>query len=864
MRRGDEIDATLAKHFAWSFVRPEDTADIAERLRAAGDAASGSDGTRLRSNGSSAGPADSHAIARGASAPASVRPAPELPAASVNDAEVARSRERARGACRSIARAVAEAWAITDDEASARATKRLLVRADRLGIELVGMDAHSTEAVRLLRLLVRHGPKLTRRQRERAQTVATMLPLDHMETAELVVEIARAADRDMADALLSDDPDEEWAPVVGDEDALAARLADVIDSGPSHACRSVAVDLLSVLTRREAALGALRRALRLPSFAVRARALRALAMARPCAAAEEDLVHVLRDLVAHAPPDAFQDDQHEEDERMLAEAVLTALAHVQPPEAEEALLDLIDAEHDAVWLDAGWATEALAVAFPDTAATMVDHWLKCARGHERARALAALRRLPTQMAEPRLRLAASDPALLVREGARRQWLERFERSCPIGATDVPGADLLLAAPSDRFVARLGVMQGRVREARLAMARALLAEAPDREALALLLQLVGDEAESGEPSFASRDVPVGDKPGDGGWAATVVRRFGALGVEGLCALAARFCEPESFGWMRRLGNLVEREIIAQEDAAPLRALAARHVGSTDAGRVDDSLRVLALVGAPPELLDRVLALALDDDLGASEARGLMVSWPDRTIDARLASEMALALAERDWTRLRYAAWLALERGAPAARVIAQRVLEVAEGEPDAIDAAVECARHLRDAGTLDDAWAFAALRRPESPIFAVAARACKRDDGAVRAALEAALSSPARGGASAVQAAVALLHADPGISPRDRRLVAVLESAAACERAELVHAMCARGGPLSVVGPQLEELLVSSDPSVTGALVGVALWLKSPKARALLRGVLPRVIDVELRVDIEEALGSLPEPYWAEG
>jgi hypothetical protein len=142
-----------------------------------------------------------------------------------------------------------------------------------------------------------------------------------------------------------------------------------------------------------------------------------------------------------------------------------------------------------VWLDAGWATEALAVAFPDTAATMVDHWLKCAKGYERIRALAALQRLPGEMAEPRLRLAASDPALAVREGARRQWLERFERSCPVGAADVLSAELLQAPPSERFGPRLAVMQGRVREARLAMARALLAEAPDREALVLLLQLV---------------------------------------------------------------------------------------------------------------------------------------------------------------------------------------------------------------------------------------------------------------------------------------------------------------------------------------------------------------------------------------
>jgi hypothetical protein len=566
-------------------------------------------------------------------------------------------------------------------------------------------------------------------------------------------------------------------------------------------------------------------------------------------------VLVLRDLVANAPPDvvgsgeeADVQEELEEDERMMADGVIVALAHVQPAEAEEALLDLIDAEHDAGWLDAGWATEALAAAFPETAAAMVDHWLKCARSYERVRALAALERLPAELALPRLRLAASDPALAVRDGARRQWLRRFDSACPVGAESALGAEFLDRPPSDRFAARLAVMQGRVSEARRAMARALLAEAPDPEALVLLLQLVADDSEPGQDPAtppASRDDALAPR---------VVERFGAVGVRGVCAIAKRFPEPESFGWMRRIGDLVERGVIAREHAGPVRALAARQVSSNDAGRVDDALRVLGQLGAPAELLERILALALEDEIGASEARRLVIAWPDRAIDARLTSEMALALAARDWTRLGYAAWMALDRGAPAARVIAQRVLEVAERDSEAIDAAVECARRLREAGVLDEAWVLAALARPASPIFAVAARAWRRDPS-VRASLESAMASNARGGASAVQAEISLLHGEPGLSPRDRRLAAVLASAAAPERAELVHAMCMHGAPFAVVGTQLEELLVSADPNVSGALVGIAVWLKSSRARALLRSVLPRIVDLELRTDIEDALAT---------
>ena len=856
MQRRDEIDATLAKHFAWTFVPPGDSAQILERLRVVEAAAA----ARV------SGPSEA--------APA----APVLPrrAASVAD----RSGAKAQVGCRALALAVAEVWISTDEDECLRATKRLLARADRLGVELLEMRDWPAEAVRLLRLLVRFGPKMTRRQRERGASVATLVPLDHPEAAELFVEVARAGDRVMAEALLADD---EWTPAVENADALCARLADIVDDGPTHACRVVAIELIARLEARSAAVAALRRALALPSFAVRARALHALATAEPLSLQPGDLVHVLRDLVAHAVPDALSDDEQEDNERIFSEAVIAALERVRPDEAAEALLDWIDAEHDALWLDAGWATEALAVAFPETAAAMVDHWLKCARSHDRTKALGALDRLPNELARPRLQLAATDPAPSVRDPAREQWLRRFGGVCPVDSAALVGAKLLKEPPGERFASRLAVMQGRVPEARLSMARVLLAEAPDPEALVLLLQLVGDEALSNEPlalPIQPRGGEVGP-PAAGGvgegrakligrpqpketqWAQVLVERFGAIGVEGLCALAERFPEPESFGWTRRLGDLIDRGTIAREHAAPLRAMAARHVASDDAGVIDDSLRLLGLVGAPVELLDRAVGLALDVDLASSAVRELVMAWPDRAVDARLASEMALALAERDWGRVQCAASVALGRGSPAARVIAQRVLEVAEEDEAAVDAAVECAHRLRGLGALDDAWALSALARTDSPIFTVAARVWRKS-GLVRDALEAALSSPGRRGASRAEAAIALLWGDPPLSPRDRRLTVVLPAAPPLERAELIHAMCIQGAPLAHVAAHLKALLESPDAAVTHALVGVARWLRSSKGRALLRSALPRVVDVALRSDIEEELGTLAAPYWVEG
>jgi hypothetical protein len=829
MPRRDEIDAALAKHFAWSFVPPEQTAQVDEKLSAAEAAA--------------------------AAAASQTAPAPagsDAPPAAEPDRDQAHEefRARATAACRPLAAAIAEAWAMADEDSRLPLVKRVLSRAHRLGVEIVGMEAWAVEAVRLLRMVVRHAPRLSRGQRERGAAVASLLPLDHPETADLLVEIARAGESAMAGAIFTE---EDWVPEVGDEEALVARLADVVDDGPTNASRAVAIELLGRFDGREAAVSALRRALRLPSFAVRARALDALATSQPNLLPPEDLVQVLRDLVAHALPDPFAGEEREEDERIFADAVLSALQDVQPDDAGEALLDWIDAEQDALWLDAGWATEALAVGFPETGAVMADHWLRCSRAHDRVKALAALERLPDELAEPRLRLAANDPSAAVREIARRQWLERFGQAFPASADALIGGSLLGGPASDRFAARLAVMQGRVPEARRAMSRALLAEAPDREALVLLLQLVGDDAESSEPATPNRE---------GGWAATLVERFGAAGVEGLCALAARFPEPESFGWMRRLGDLVESRVIVREAAAPLRELAARHVLSEDAGQIDDALRLLALVGAPAELLDRVMTLALDDDLGSWEARKLIVAWPDRSSDSRLTSDMAMALAERDWGRLENAAWMALGRGLPAARVIAMRVLEVIEEDEGALGAAVACARGLREQGVLDDAWAAAALARPQSPLFVVAARAWRGSAGA-RAAFEAALGSPARNGASAAEAAVALLAAEPALGTRDRRLAAVLSAAPPLERADLVAMMCVRGATFAQVAAHLDGLLTSSDEAVTERMQGVVAWLKSPKLDPLLRHALPRIVDAELRTEIEQQLGEEPASYWVE-
>ncbi len=858
MHRRDELDATLAKHFAWTFAQPGDVARLLERARMAHEGSGG-----LPSDVASTDVGAGHAAGA---------------------AET--SRAKAQLSCRSLAVAVGSAWELTGDPERQQAVKRLLARADRLGVELLEMHRWPVDAVRLLRLFVHFGATMTRRQRERCASVAALVPLDHPEVADLLVEIAVAGDRAMADAFLSD---EEWVCELGegegagDVDVLAARLADVVDDGPTHASRVIAIELVGRLGATAVAVPSLRRALALPSFAVRAHALHALASARPAAVQPPELVRVLRDLVAHAVPDPFADDEHEENERIFAQAVVSALVRLRAvatsgaapalpgqelDEAAEAFLDWIDAEHDTVWLDAGWATEALAITLPEAGAAMVDHWLKCARAYDRTKALAALDRLPDDLARPRLLVAARDPAPSVRDPALHKAAPPVRERVPCRGAEPHRRRPASRSDGDRFCLPAARPPGTGRGgARSHVARAHLAEAPERDARVLLLQFMGDDTLSAAPralhaGAAGAGEAAPDGPRENDWAALIAAQFGAVGVEGLCALAARFSEPESFGWMRRLGDLVARGVITRDHAEPLRVLAARQVTSEDTVVADDALRLRALGGAPPELHDPVLGRALDLELGSPAARDLILAWPERTVDRRLVSAMALALAERDWPRVQCAASVALGRDAPAARVLAQRVLEVVEEDEGAIDAAIECAHRLRSSGALDDAWALAALARPDSPLFTVAARVWRRS-GPVRRVLEDALASQGQRGASAAEAAMALLWGEPPMSARDRRLPTVLAAAPPIERAELVHAMCIRRAPLSSVAPHLVDLLASVEPGVARALVGIAQWLRSAKGRALLKSALPNVVDDALRADIAQELGTRTESYWVD-
>ncbi|MGH7438988.1 MAG: hypothetical protein ACRENE_25145, partial [Polyangiaceae bacterium] len=146
MDRNDRLDASLAKHFAWSFAISGSVIDLEDRLRAA----------RV-------------------SGPPPLPPAAAPVPVPVDEAAIDALRDRMRKACRPLLGAIEKAWALAEAERvegrrvtrldagdGAKATKRLLVRAERLDHVLAGLDAEPVLAVRMARLFVRYGAAMNK------------------------------------------------------------------------------------------------------------------------------------------------------------------------------------------------------------------------------------------------------------------------------------------------------------------------------------------------------------------------------------------------------------------------------------------------------------------------------------------------------------------------------------------------------------------------------------------------------------------------------------------------------------------------------------------------------------------------------
>jgi hypothetical protein len=271
-----------------------------------------------------------------------------------------------------------------------------------------------------------------------------------------------------------------------------------------------------------------------------------------------------------------------------------------------------------------------------------------------------------------------------------------------------------------------------------------------------------------------------------------------------------------------------------------------------------VRLLCAARAAGARLDRLWPLALDPDSPAqAAARRALAGASDRAaVDRRAVAEMEAALATGDVPRLRAAAEVGVRRRFVHALSWARRLFRGAP-RPAAFEALVACGLGLRAADRLSDAWLEAALERPESPWFDVAACLLgRRPPPGWCARLERALSSTARGGEPAAFAAHLLLALGGGPPPGDLRYLELLGRCAPPARASLAGALVTRGAPFAPLRPHLVELLGSREPLVVELMTNLLPHLDDREHEAALRQALPSVVDDGLRDAVERRLMAL--------
>jgi hypothetical protein len=765
--------------------------------------------------------------------------------------------------CSELAAEVERVWLLPDTE-QVSALEPLLLRANELGLGLCAMQHFPWQSVRLLRLALRCRDTLSDEAWDAAWISATWLDYSHPELVDLLVEVARDRDTSLVASFMLVIPEARWQSVARIPGAVA-RIARLIDEGPSYATRVIAVAWISCTGGREA-VPALRRALRAPHFVLRHRALEVLERRFPDLVQADDLLFLLQDAVIHVPPDDLLDEEIRQANFDFPDILERSVARLRPAAAIEPLVTMAEDRGASRWrlrtcLDAGWALGVLAAAFPEQAVPLIDHRLSHVQRDRRRMAVDAAGRLPDELARPRLLIAAADSVPEIADRAQAIWLKRYAEICPRDAMAGVNTALLDGPPSEQMRSRLGVLRSAPLEARAAMVEVLLGEAPDPEALALLLFAAGD----------SRLWELKPRPGLPEYRETfcrvLVERFGMRAAQGLLALEARY--HGRWGWLHSVVALLTGNTLPEAAHPAMLALAMRYLDRPDEKPEYDALAILAHLGPPPGMVERLWRMACDPAQTLYyrhiAVRALaLVPADDPDLNATVQAEMEAAFAATDLPRFARAAAVGFARGLPAAAELSERALvEVGPARPEdprVIAALADCVEKLSAAGRLPETFLTDALGRPGTYLCAVAARFAMRRKlpepamEALRAAF--AGDDPA----CAAEAACTLLR-QGAIGPEQAELPAIAARAPELLRAEVVYHLWGRGAPLRDHWSLLEPLLVSADPDVAERLRHLSYELEKSGLREQLRAVLPRVVDPELRLDIEDVFARAPDPYW---
>jgi hypothetical protein len=503
-----------------------------------------------------------------------------------------------------------------------------------------------------------------------------------------------------------------------------------------------------------------------------------------------------------------------------------------------------------------WARQTLAAGHPEASLPFLERLLGDSHAWARRRIVEALAEVPEELAVERLERAARDPAHEVADRAQSLALSRLKRAFEVSPLEAVMIDLLPEPPSERFSARLLVLRGRSEEARLAMLEALLAEAPDTEALVLLVfALQGDCVQN----YGGKRQGLPNCAKD--WAQALLDRFGGHAGEALLRLAER---SRDGAWLSALVRSLDALPAGARDR--LRPCAVELLRSPVQHDWNDALDALPKLGVPVEAASRLWAVAFDGEPWylTFGARRALAALPDPDADARLLLELSSALEERRFNDVTWLLELGFERRTPG---VEDRAVELIVAPHPELTTGLRFICHLLDErGRIDDAWLLRALADPEGEAFALAARLFgnrRKPSGAAQTLLFDALASQARSGRSAVDAAFALICTDLLLA-NDERLESVVAAAPIRERVELI-AFLAYQEELSyeTYSRWILPFLRSPEPRIAHRALDCLLH-ENRTPPELLGRLYPEIVVPEVRDRVDRALQRRPprgDDYW---
>ncbi len=882
MASNDSLDRTLAARFAWRHARPDEIPSLEGALGDATDSPEDSpgapdgdpdgdpdDGSLDEPLDDTDGDDDGDDLDGGGD--------PEVTAREMRSLESMRAAARAE--CARLTEAIDRTWKLRDPGLQARATEQLARHAASLGLRVAAMSEHPLQAVRLLRLVARHHGSVDEEAREALASSVVWIDLGHPELIELVTELAVDGPEDLQQHVLFHlSATNEWR----DERVCAAWSAPLAAVASredlSWPQRLMALSYLELSPDREA-VPALKRLLRSQHIGARSVALSALRALGPEAIADDDVTFLLEDLVEHELPEFLRGPSFEH-ALSYARILTELLVERRLPDAPSVLATLVDSRAGSAgaWgvADALWALRALAASAPERALPLIDEWLTHARELDRLSATEALARLPLDLARPRILAAAADGSPEVALRAAELWLSRCGTNCPLAPLAGVADALLDAPPSEAFQSRLLVLRGRSLDARARMVEALLAEAPSREALALLVFALGSDDVWRHNERAAL-------PGDqAAWVRALVQRFGDAGARGVAELAGRRSIVATNTWFQAVTWAVASLDPGATDLDAIRDLAARVLVE---GRYrfaqSDASKVLRALGVPRSLSGVCFDWIERCDAPSHPHIGadlLAAMGPDAEIDRRVARGLDAALRESAAERVDCYAKAGAERGVEACVTQLRAILDAPGGMADLSSemarALTSSARALLQRGRLSAGWLRAALS-PDKTLRGDARRtrdatrrfevACVlvrvETDDAQGALLAAQLGPEGLSPDTAALAANALLFQNK-LEWDDAQLGPIADAVDDALRLPLLHHALYHEHPLDALWGAFSKLFASREPSVVSRLARLVEDYPESLAEHLRALPSEAIADPDLAVLVARTLSPPDDaPFW---